>query len=58
MRKIISQVSYIECSQEKLFDFHIDSENIKKITPPNTKVELLNEDTSTYEGKIMHLKTT
>ena len=58
MKKIITQTSLIQCTQEQLFDFHTDSANIKAITPPNTKVELLNEDTSTYEGKVVRLKTT
>ncbi|MCD6259382.1 MAG: SRPBCC family protein [Helicobacteraceae bacterium] len=58
MRRTLTQISLIKCSLEELFDFHTDSANIKKITPPNTKVELLNEDTTTYEGKIVRLKTT
>lgn len=58
MKKTLTQTSLIQCSVEELFDFHTDSANIKAITPPNTKVELLNEDTTTYEGKIVHLKTT
>lgn len=48
----------INCDVEKLFDFHMDSNNIKKITPPNIKVELLNDDGKSYEGKIVKLKTT
>ncbi|MDY0116602.1 MAG: SRPBCC family protein [Sulfurimonadaceae bacterium] len=58
MKKEIIYTSNINCSVEELFDFHTDSNNITKITPPNTKVELLNEDTTTYEGKIVRLKTT
>lgn len=49
--------THINCSAEALFDFHLDSNNIKKITPTDTKVELLSEDTKTYEGKIVSIKT-
>jgi ligand-binding SRPBCC domain-containing protein len=48
----------IHCTQGELFDFHINSNNITKITPPDTKVELLSKDTSSYEGKIVKIKTT
>jgi ligand-binding SRPBCC domain-containing protein len=58
MKKTLTQTSFIGCSAEELFDFHTDSANIKAITPPNTKVQLLNEDTTTYEGKVIRLKTT
>jgi ligand-binding SRPBCC domain-containing protein len=50
--------THINCTQEELFDFHLDSNNITKITPPDTKVELLSEDISSYEGKIVKIKTT
>jgi len=56
MKKII-QKSIIACSIEELFKFHLDSNNIKKITPQNIEVELLNDDGFTYEGKIVKLKT-
>ena len=32
--------------------------NIKKITPPNIKVELLDYDTKKYECKIINIRTT
>jgi ligand-binding SRPBCC domain-containing protein len=54
----ISKTTEIACSIEELFAFHTDSNNIKEITPPNIKVELLNEDGQTYEGKIVQIKTT
>lgn len=53
----IIKVSLINCTLEELFEFHLDSKNITKITPKNTKVTLLSEDTKTYEGKIVKLKT-
>lgn len=54
----ITKTSKIKCSVEKLFEFHMDSNNIKKITPSNIKVKLLNEDLKTYEGKIIKINTT
>lgn len=57
MKKII-KTTYINCTTQALFDFHLDSNNITKITPPNIKVELLNSDTKTFEGKIVKIKTT
>jgi ligand-binding SRPBCC domain-containing protein len=57
MKKII-QTSLINCTLEELFEFHLDSQNITKITPSNTKVELLSEDNPAFEGKIVKLKTT
>lgn len=57
MKKII-ETTQINCSLDELFEFHLDSQNITKITPSNTKVELLSEDTPAFEGKIVKLKTT
>jgi ligand-binding SRPBCC domain-containing protein len=58
MKKQLTYATLIRCKQEELFYFHTDSANITKITPPNTKVVLLDEDTTAFEGKIVHLKTT
>lgn len=55
--KTIVKKTLIACDIEKLFDFHTDSANILKITPPNISVKVLNDDTSTYEGKIVKIKT-
>ena len=38
----IIKTTIIDCSLEELFEFHLDSNNITKITPANIKVELLN----------------
>jgi len=56
--KTLMKKTQINCEVEKLFDFHMDSNNIKKITPQNIKVELLNDDGSSYVGKIVKIKTT
>jgi ligand-binding SRPBCC domain-containing protein len=50
--------SFINCSVDELFDFHLDTNNIIKIIPKNIEVELLNTDNHTYEDKIIKLKTT
>lgn len=57
MKKIEKSV-LINCTLDELFTFHLDSNNITKITPSHTKVELLNDDGQSYEGKIVKLKTT
>jgi len=54
----IIKTTLIKCTQEELFNFHLDSNNITKITPKDTKVELLSADTQTYEGKVVSIKTT
>jgi len=56
--KTIIKTSFINCDLKALFDFHLDSNNITKITPKDTKVELLSADTQTYVGKIVKIKTT
>ncbi len=45
------------CTIEQLFDFHFDISNLKKITPPEIKVELLNKDFIPHEGGVLRLKT-
>lgn len=56
--KTIVKISTIKCGLDDLFEFHLDSSNISKITPKDTKVELLNEDAIAYEGKVVKIKTT
>ncbi len=53
-----TQTSLINCTLEELFDFHLDTNNIKLITPIHTKVELIDYEKATFEGKIIKLKTT
>ncbi|MDY3200680.1 MAG: hypothetical protein RBQ84_06985 [Arcobacter sp.] len=50
--------SYINCDIKSLFDFHIDTNNIKKITPTDTKVELLTKDFKPQISKILKIKST
>jgi ligand-binding SRPBCC domain-containing protein len=56
--KTITKSSIIKCNQEDLYQFHMDSNNISNITPKDTKVELIDDDGQTYEGKIVKIKTT
>lgn len=56
--KRFEKTSLISCSLEELFEFHLDSNNIKKITPKDTKVELLSKDFVPAEGKVLQIKTT
>lgn len=51
------KISYIDCKIEDLFDFHLDVNNLKKITPSDTKVELLSKDFIPEEGKVLKIKT-
>lgn len=54
----LTQTTLINCTLEELFNFHLDTNNIKLITPKHTKVELVDYEEGTYEGKIVKLKTT
>ncbi|WP_262363676.1 hypothetical protein [Aliarcobacter cryaerophilus] len=39
--EIFEKITLIDCTAKDLFDFHLDTNNIKLITPKHTKVELL-----------------
>jgi ligand-binding SRPBCC domain-containing protein len=54
----ITKSTFINCTVEELFNFHLDTNNIKLITPKHTKVELIDYEEKTYEGKVVKLKTT
>ena len=54
----LTQTTLINCTLEELFNFHLDTNNIKLITPKHTKVELIEYENETFEGKIVKLKTT
>ncbi|MBS9782305.1 MAG: SRPBCC family protein [Arcobacter sp.] len=56
--KTYKKVSLIKnCSQKELFDFHLDTNNLKLITPKDTKVELLTKNFIAKEGAILKIKT-
>ena len=50
--------SYINCDVKSLFDFHIDTNNLQKITPNDTKVELLTKDFKPLVSQILKIKAT
>jgi len=55
---VFEKVSMIKnCSLEEMFDFHLDINNLKKITPCDTKVFLLNETFKASQGEVLKLKT-
>ena len=56
--KIFSKSSFINCTLDELFAFHMNVNNIKKITPSNIKVELLDHDTRKFECRIHNIRTT
>ncbi|RXK01091.1 hypothetical protein CRU98_01165 [Arcobacter sp. CECT 8986] len=49
---------YIDTTLDEIFDFHLDVNNLVKITPSNIKVELLNKDFVPKEGATMDIKVT
>lgn len=49
------KISYIRCDVEALFDFHLQSANLKHITPPDTKVILDNNNFEAHEGAVLKL---
>jgi ligand-binding SRPBCC domain-containing protein len=46
----------VDCSVEKLFAFHADTENLALITPPGITVEILKLETPLKEGNEAELK--
>ena len=54
---IYEKTSLIECRVEELFDFHLDTSNLKAISPKGIQVTLLNEGFTPKEGAVLKLKT-
>lgn len=52
---IFEKSSFIKCSVKNLYDFHLNSSNLVKITPKDIKVTLLNDFQAT-EGSLLRLK--
>lgn len=48
----------IDCTCEEAFQFHCDTENLKKISPPGIKVEILSIDLPLRLGTEIKLKVT
>jgi ligand-binding SRPBCC domain-containing protein len=51
------KTSLVECNINELFAFHLDLNNLKIITPKDTKVTLLDEMFTPKEGDILRLHT-
>ena len=56
--KKFEKKSLISCTIDELFEFHLDSNNIKKITPNDTKVEIISKNFVPTEGEVLEIKTT
>lgn len=56
--RVFEKSILINCSQEELFNFHCDSGNIKNITPPDVKVDILTKDLNVSEGKVLEIIST
>lgn len=55
--KTYEKTSLIFCTVEELFDFHLDFNNLKAITPKDTKVTMQDAMFTPKEGDILRLKT-
>ena len=55
--KKFEKISTINCSIEDLFEFHLDMRNLENITPPDTKVDLINKNFVPHEGGVLKIKT-
>jgi hypothetical protein len=56
--KVYEKSSFIACSIEDLYAFHLDVANLVRITPPNMKVTLLNKESFTpKEGANLFIRS-
>ena len=56
--KIYEKSSLIACDIEELFAFHLDFNNLKAITPKDTKVTMLDPMFVPKEGDVLRLRAT
>ncbi len=56
MKHTLEFETIIECTPERLFAFHADTNNLPLITPPDTTVEILKLDKELNEGNVAVLK--
>lgn len=54
----VSIETKISTPVEALFDFHLDTNNLPKITPPNTKVDIIKLPRPMHEGAVVVLDVT
>ena len=55
--KTYEKISILECDIDDMFNFHLDLNNLKAITPKDTQVTLIDEMFTPKEGDILRLKT-
>ncbi len=56
--KTFTRQIYINTTLEELFDFHMDTNNLLKITPPDIKATLVTKNIQQKEGEVISLITT
>ncbi len=55
--KKYEKTSFIDCKLEELFDFHLDVNNLKAITPDNIQITFLEENFTPKEKGVLKIKT-
>ncbi|RXJ89625.1 hypothetical protein CRV01_07050 [Arcobacter sp. CECT 8983] len=55
--KKFEKISLLNCELEELFDFHLDVDNLKAITPDNIQIIFLEENFIPKENAILKIKT-
>lgn len=55
--KTFEKISFLNCDIDELFEFHLNMNNLKAITPLDTELELINKGFIPHEGGIVKIKT-
>lgn len=55
--KTFEKISFVNCTIDELFEFHLNMNNLKAITPLDTSVELINKDFIPHEGGVIKIRT-
>jgi len=55
--KTFEKTTFINCTIDELFEFHLNMNNLKAITPLDTDVELINKDFIPHEGGVVKIRT-
>lgn len=55
---IFEQCTTIRCDITELYAFHLDTNNIRSITPPDTTIEILEIDPPLQQGSTVKLRAT